>query len=163
MGLGSESCRGLFLWMSPERKMRRSIAVALSAFLVVSAYAAGQLPQRKTTQTKEYLIEYSGGDEAYVAALESHLPLRLTTEAPPATVPFSVADLGARRAQVLEAIATRLALTGPPPKMSETFDAFVAGFTALQSLKPLEAARRFALWRKAELEARLGAGQQVAG
>src|SRR3954471_18135387 len=109
--------------------MRKLFGFMLSVMSTV-AFGAGALPERQVTQAKGYVIEYSTGDEAYATALLNHLPLKSAPETPAVTVPLSVTDLRARRAELLKLLATRLALAQPTPTMSQTFDAFVDGFTA---------------------------------
>ena len=128
------------------------------------ASAAETFPERQRLEGKDYVIEYSAGDEAYAQALAKQLPLKLSPAAQPADdVPLTVAVLRTRRAEVLKLIAQRLALPAPTPKMGSTFDAFVAGYLALQAAPVIDTAKRFALWRKPELMTRLKAGENVAG
>lgn len=144
--------------------MRERIVALVGAMVATCAVAAaGQFPERKVAEAKPYTIEYSVGDEAYAAALAKALPMNLNATGVAPQLPITVADLRSRRDEVLKLIAARLGLESPTPKMGQTYDTFAAGYTALQSLRLMDNATHFALWRKPELMARLQAGQDVAG
>src|ERR1043165_1700819 len=122
MGPGSASCRGFFV--KGETKMNVRTWTALFALMTCGVvHAAETFPERKLLESKDYLIEYSTGDEPYAQALAKQLPLQLSPAAqPPADVPLTVAVLRTRRAEVLKIIAQRLALPAPTPRMAHTLD-----------------------------------------
>ena len=129
----------------------------------VASRAADAFPERKTVSVTGAVIEYSAGDEAFVTALSKQLPLTLSTSPQSApALPVTVADLRARRAEILKQIAEWLAVPPTTPKLGQTFDAFSTGYALMQTAK-LPNPTHFALWRKPELMARLATGQDVAG
>lgn len=137
--------------------------MAVNLAVTCAVHAANEFPERKVAEAKPYTIEYSVGDEPYATALARALPIDLNAPVTAPNLPIVVADLRSRREEVLKLVAAQLGLATPPPRMSQTYDAFVDGYTALQSLRLMDTARHFALWRKPELAARLADGQQIAG
>jgi hypothetical protein len=143
--------------------LRQLALICIGICGAVAVHAAERFPQRKVSMAGEITIEYSEGDEAYASALAARLPLEAITTGSRDCLPLSIADLSQRRERTLGLIARHLGLPAPASPMMETYDAFVAAFASLEELKPLREIRRFALWRKPELEARLQAGQQLPG
>jgi hypothetical protein len=127
------------------------------------ARAADTFPDRQKVEGAGYTIEFSPGDEAYAKALVAQLPFAPAPAAPPATLPLTLDDLATRRAEVLKLIGEQLALPPTTPRMQQVYDAFIKANAALAAATSLPPASRLALWRAEELQARLAAGEQVAG
>jgi len=136
---------------------------SVAVMVVSSAQAADTFPDRQKMEGAGYTIEFSPGDEPYAKALVAQLPLAPAPAPPPAQLPFTLNDLTTRRAEVLELIGEQLALPPTTPKMQQVYDAFAKANAALGAATSMPAANRFALWHTEELQARLAAGQNVAG
>lgn len=136
------------------------ICVGLCVLLSQTVSAEVRFPQRKVTMGGGYVIEYSEGDEAYAQALVRYLPLEIPTPQDIPAVPFSLRDLRERRAEIVARMAEQLGVPAIADNTVASFGTLVDVLLhASESLKPA----RLALWRKAEIDARLRAGQTVAG
>src|SRR5215208_6321756 len=82
---------------------RFSSACALLVWATVCA--ADTFPERHVMQADGYRIEYSAGDESYATELKRRLPLQPPASPHGASLPITVADLRARRKQILAFIA----------------------------------------------------------
>ena len=148
--------------------MSFSRMVHLIAVVGVLLGLAGSLtaafPERKTFQFGEFTIEASAGDEAYVEALalrlaDYHLP---KTEAQP-TLKLGLDDLVKRRDYFLGKVSQYLGLDKPTEKMVSTYDNMATLWRTMRVVAPKDVLRHYALWRKPELVARIGAGEKIPG
>lgn len=126
----------------------------------------------------DFTVEYSAGDEAYLddifAALE-----RWRTERPEILsqleahraepLPMSPADLRTNRDEILGRVAKEIGLPGPTAVQGRTYDAMLGYYERIGLVRRIlaEAFIRFSevrtvtLWRKADLAARLKAGEAI--
>lgn len=126
------------------------------------ALSAADFAERKVTPVDGYQIEADPADREYIDALAARLrqtesagtrdPLRLSVE-----------KLRTERGAVLDEVAKALALPRPTPLMGEAFDRFSHAYATIHDAMIRGRPSRFALWRKADLMARLRAGQQIPG
>src|SRR5678815_6016302 len=74
------------LFRQRENTMTMRFWAALFAVMTACgvARAAETFPERQRLEGKDYVIEYSAGDEAYAQALAKQLPLKLSPAAQPA-------------------------------------------------------------------------------
>ena len=147
--------------------MRLSTALLAAALLWTCHATAQQSPvfaERVITTVGSISIEHEPGDTEYVAALKSLFQHFAENGLPPAQrPPFGLAQLQEQRAQVLEQIATLLALPNPTPRLEQTYDGGVQGLTEIREKLRLGMPSRYALWRKDDIKARLRAGQKLEG
>lgn len=148
--------------MSSLRFAQRIILTGVIIGLAGALSAA--LPERKTFQFGAFTIEATAGDEAYVEALALQL-VDYKLPAAPALAPakLSLNDLRGKRGYFLAKVASQIGLDQPIEKMESFYDMFLRMHGSVQMLAPKELPKRFSLWRRTELVARINAGEQVAG
>jgi hypothetical protein len=137
------------------------LSVAALLFASLPAQVRTTLPDRVSREVAGVTIEYSLGDEAYAALLADRLP---GFSFPPLPVEsgLTLAEMMPQRASYLDAIARRLALKEPAPKQVEIFD-IIGGLLSRVGGLELPLPRRYSLWRRPELLARLQAGEKIPG
>lgn len=144
--------------------MRLMVGVCLVA-AQFAAWGAGNeaLPARLHKQAGDYSIEYSSGDERYVDALALQLQSTQwqTTSMP--VVEFGLGQLESQQAQIERAIADLLALPQPTEDMRKTYAQLVQAFQTMRPRVFNSYPKKFSLWRKPELLARLEAGEAIPG
>jgi hypothetical protein len=139
------------------------ISIVLALMFGVAGARAG-FPERKMFQFGEFTIEASAGDEAYAEALALQLADYQPPTRPEAPTPkLSLDDLARRRDYFLGRIASVLALSKPTEKMAQTYDHMLMLWQKMSRVVPASAPRHYALWRRAELLARIDAGEKIAG
>jgi hypothetical protein len=136
--------------------------------LSIAAAANSQEPasfsERQNTPVGRFTIEHDPADGEYVRALSQQLQRpELLAAAPEAAPPFGFEQLAAQREQILQEIAQLLGSARPSADLQKMYDRFVHWQSVLQKTVRAAAPRRFALWRKADLVARLRAGQKIPG
>ena len=137
---------------------------------------AADRPDRQIQTLDGITIEYSPGDDAYVAPLAQALAawrreLAARPIPPPEVLPLSAADLRAHRDQILQTIAAAIGLDQATELQAACYDAFLSYYVALSELHDthhrltavLADADHVALWRRAELVGRLQAGESIDG
>jgi len=131
---------------------------------IMAGRALAGLPERKTFQFGEFMIEASAGDEAYVEALALKLVSyqRPKTE-PPLALKVGLDDLAKRRDYFLGKVAEYLALPKPTGSMAATYDTFGTIWRNMQAVVPDKIPRHYALWHSEELLGRIEAGEKIAG
>jgi hypothetical protein len=148
----------------PVMQAMRVLPLTLMLALVTSLWSAemAPLPPRLEREMGEIIIEYSAGDEAYVDAFAAAFPNRPREQQTSATESQmrSVTMLEQRRAEFLQYLAAQLAMKEPSGKMAEGYDNFTRLFRTLQ-MTDTGAPKRYALWRKPELIARLKRGETI--
>lgn len=135
-----------------------------TGLLLCCARLGAELPQRKIFQFGEYTIEASVGDEVYVEALAKKLADYRPPEASATSLEsprLSVADLAKRKDYFLQQAARQLGLAQPTERMKSVFGQVQALWADIGYLKPRGIPRRFAVWRKSELIARIDAGEKI--
>jgi hypothetical protein len=124
--------------------------------------AAPAFAERQTVSAGAYHIEFDPADGEYVRALTRELEAGLPASSDP-VVPFGLAELVMQREDILREIAQTLGPANAPAETGKVYDSFVHAMNVLQKTMVSGAPRRFALWRKPDLVARLRAGQQIPG
>ncbi|HWL16621.1 MAG TPA: hypothetical protein VNR00_13520 [Opitutus sp.] len=111
-------------------------------------------------ETDGIRVQYSPGDEAYVDELVLQVAKLAPEQPAAASSALTMANLAERKAEFLRLISASLGLKEPTAKMTESYDNFVGIFGAMGEMDGMRP-RRFALWRRAELLARLQAGETI--
>ena len=119
-------------------------------------------PARAVTNLDGISIEADPADGEYVGALIARLKAP-QARAAASSQGFGIAELRGQREGVLRHLATRLALSGPTELMQQVFDKFSFSTGAIYNAVIDGRPRQFTLWRKADLVARLRAGQVIPG
>lgn len=155
----------------------------IACWLAVNVAAVGGEPQverpagRLVESRGEITIEYSPGQEAYVApladALEAWRAEIAARRAAGADVPppMSASDLMARREAFLRDVAQAIGLDAPSALQGACFDTFVNYYAALTSIRDsaremawmLADAPHVAIWQRSELVERLKGGEAISG
>jgi hypothetical protein len=137
---------------------------ALGAALGVAATLRAAWPERKVFQFGEFTIEAPAGEEAYVEALAVRLAeYKLPPRPAPPVLKLSLDELARRREYFLGRLAALFGLEKFPSKMAEDYDESIVLARAIVSPVPTAMPRRFALWRRPELRARIAAGESIPG
>ena len=148
--------------------MRMLILVLMTLLGITGAgaFAADRsaLPERKTFQFGEFMIEASAGDEAYVEALAKQLAdFQLPEVVAPPAPRLSLADLEKRKDYFLGKVCAQLGLAQPTDAMQKAFATTGKLWGEMEYLAPPGLPRKFSIWRKPELLERIDAGESVAG
>jgi len=148
--------------MSLPRLVYRILMSGLALGWVAALSAA--LPERKTFQFGEFMIEASAGDEAYVEALAKQLAdFQLPTAVSTPTPRSALGDLEKRKDYFLAKVSTQIGLAEPTERMKSVFEGTQKGFGLIGHLIPPGLPQHFALWRKPELLTRIEAGESIPG
>ena len=136
----------------------------IGVMLGLAGRLAAVLPERKTFQFGEFMIEAAAGDEAYVEALAVRLAdYQLPKAETQPTLKLGLDELVKRRDYFLGKVSMYLGLDKPTEKMVSTCDDMAALWRTMRVTAPKNVMRHYALWRKPELVARLQAGEKISG
>lgn len=136
----------------------------LAAVIGLAGRLAAELPERKTFQFGQFIIEASAGDEAYVEALAVQLvDYRLPKPQARPSSKLELDDLMQRRDYFLGQISSYLGLDAPTEKMASTYDHMATLWRTMRVAAPKEVLRHYALWRKPELVERIQTGEKIPG
>ncbi len=142
--------------------MRPWFSILYLSILCGASAAAAPFAERQIHTGGSYAIEHDPADTDYVRALTLQLESHPASDADGAIAPFTLADLQKQRADVLRQIADFLGAEASP-EVAKMFDDYVGAMSVLQQTMVNGTPRRFALWRKPDLIARLRSGQQIPG
>ncbi len=147
--------------------MRQSIPLLAAALLWVGQASAQQVQvfaKRITTKFGAIEIEHEEGDKEHVAALTSLFEHLAENGLPPLPrPPLGFAQLQEKRAEILNQIATQLALPKPTPQLERVYDMGLKSFGEIREKLRIGMPSHYAIWRKDDLKARLRAGQKIEG
>jgi hypothetical protein len=143
--------------------MRSWFSILYLSTLCCGSVVAAPFAPRQIHTAGAYVIEHDPADTDYVRALTLQLESHPASDADGAIAPFTLADLQKQRADVLRQIAGFLGATEASPEVAKMYDDYVGAMSVLQQTMVNGTPRRFALWRKPDLIARLRAGQQIPG
>jgi hypothetical protein len=118
--------------------------------------------ERQVVAAGAYHIEFDPADREYVRVLERELEGGFPVAAAP-VVPFGLSDLVAQREDILREIAGTIGLGQASAEMGRTYDDYVHAMNVMQQTMVAGMPRRFSMWRKPDLVARLRAGQRIPG
>lgn len=148
--------------------MRNSFPFLAAALLWTGATLAQQQPavfaERITTRIGAIEVEHEATDTEYLEALKALFRHLAERGLPPVQAPpLGLNQLKEQRADILQQIATQLALPKPTPRLEEVYDSGLVAFGQVKDKLRQGMPSRYALWRKDDLKARLRAGQKIEG
>jgi hypothetical protein len=144
----------------------RSHVVAIALVLLSPAVLWAKsvnFPERRTTVVGKFSIEHDPADSEYVRALTGQLEQLDIEGKPEPPPPFGFFELRAQRDSILQEIAQSLGSEKLSVEVAKFYDGMLDAQILLQRTMRAAAPRRFALWRKPDLVARLRAGQKIPG